>query len=264
MFQDYKIYLRTQLENRIKKNPRYSLRMMASKIGISPSTLSDLMNDKRSCSIETAEKISHFFEMSLSVKEHFLSLVKIDSIKNPEVKKRASNAVFIKARLNSRQNFDQNIFEIISEWYHNAILALLKTDGAWNQKTISHALGVSIHETKSALNRLLEAQLIQFKNKAYVASIGNPLLSSSIPNAALRKYHRQLLTKAISAIEEQTPQEKIIRTETLAFDKKDLAEVDALISELMCRLVEISQHSRKKNSVYHASFQFFKLNKRLL
>lgn len=264
MIEDYKIYLRTQLENRIKKNPRYSLRMMASKIGISPSTLSDLMNNKRSCSLETAEKISHFFEMSPSVKEHFLSLVKIDSIKNPEVKKRASNAVLKRVRLNSRLNFDQNIFEIISEWYHNAILALLKTDGIWNEKTISQTLGISIHETKSALNRLLEARLIQIKNRTYVASIGNPFLSSSIPNAALRKYHRQLLTKAIASLEEQTPQEKIIRTETLAFDKKDLAEVEDLISELMCRLVEMSQHSNKKNSVYHANFQFFKLNKGLL
>lgn len=261
MIQDYKHFLRIQLEDRIKKNPRYSLRMMASKIGISPSTLSDLLNDKRSCSIETAEKISHFFEMSPSTKEHFISLIKIDSIKNPEIKKRASDAVLKKMHMNSRLDFEQNIFEIISEWHHNAILALLKTDGVWNEKTISQALSISVHEAKSALNRLLEAQLIIFKNKSYVSSIGNPLLSSSIPNAALRKYHRQLLIKAIASLEEQMPQEKIIRTETLAFDKRDLAEVDALTSELMYRLVELSQRSRKKNSVYHASFQFFKLNK---
>lgn len=261
MIQDYKLFLRAQLKARINKNPRYSLRMMASKIGVSASTLSDILNDKRSCSIETAEKMSHFFEMSPSVKEHFISLIKIDSISNPEVKKRASESLLKKTSMTTRQDFEQNTFEIISEWYHNAILALLKTEGQWNEKNISHALNISIYETKIALNRLLKAQLIIFKNKLYISSIGNPLLSSLIPNSALRKYHRQLLTKAIDSLEDQMPQDKIIRTETLAFNKMDLEEVNFLTSELMCKLVQISKNSRKKNSVYHASFQFFKLNK---
>lgn len=261
MIQDYKFFLKTELENRIKKNPRYSLRKMASQIGVSASTLSDILNNKRACSLETGEKMAHFFEMSPSVKQRFLSLIKIDTIKNLQVKKQLTEDLFDKLQLNTRASFEQNVFEIISDWYHNAILALLKTEGVWNEKSIAHALGISIHECKLALQRLQEVRLIAFKSGLYLVNIGNPIVASSTPNAAIRKYHRQLLTKAIISLEDQMPSEKVIRTETLAFSSKDLSEVDTLIAELMAKLVYISRRSKRKNAVYHAGFQFFKLNK---
>lgn len=87
MIQDFRKLLKSELSARVAKNPKYSLRAMANRIGISASTLSDILNGKRSCSVETAEKMALFFEMSPSVKENFLNLIKFDSIKNPTIKK---------------------------------------------------------------------------------------------------------------------------------------------------------------------------------
>ena len=70
-----------------------------------------------------------------------------------------------------------------------------------------------------------------------------------------------MLSKAVDSIEEQTPAEKVIRTETLAFNENDLDEVSELAAEFMGKLVQISRKARKKKMVYHAGFQFFKLNK---
>ena len=261
MIQDYRKLLKSELSARIAKNAKYSLRTMASRIGISASTLSDILNGKRSCSIETAEKMALFLEMSPTEKENFITLVKIDGVRNPDMKKNLAAAFAEKVDDSNRNNFEQSIFEVISDWQHNAILALLKTDGTWSDKTISRSLGLSIHEVKVALSRLEEIKLVQNKSGIYQTSIAHPIFSAQIPNMALRKYHKQMLAKAIDSIEEQSPTEKVIRSETLAFNEDDLDEVNKLAAEFMGKLVQISRKARKKKMVYHAGFQFFKLNK---
>lgn len=261
MVQDFRKLLKSELSARVAKNPKYSLRAMAIRIGISASTLSDILNGKRSSSNETAEKMALFFEMSPSEKENFISLVKIDSIKNPNVKKTLSDSFSEKINDSSRLALEQSLFEVISDWHHNAILALLKTDGVWCEKSIAKSLGISLHEIKMALSRLEDIQLIQNKDGFYQTSIANPVVSAKVPNLALRKYHKQMLSKAVDSIEEQTPAEKVIRTETLAFNENDLDEVSELAAEFMGKLVQISRKARKKKMVYHAGFQFFKLNK---
>lgn len=143
----------------------------------------------------------------------------------------------------SRIAFEQSLFEIISDWHHNAILALLKTDGIWNKKAIAKSLGLSVYEIKMALSRLEDINLVQTKNGTYQTSIANPVTSSNVPNLALRKYHKQMLSKAVDSIEEQLPTEKVIRTETLAFNKDDLKEVNALAADFMGKLVQISKKS---------------------
>ncbi|MBL7545059.1 MAG: TIGR02147 family protein [Bdellovibrionaceae bacterium] len=261
MVQDFRKLLKSELSARIAKNSKYSLRAMAIRIGVSASTLSDILNNKRSCSLETAEKMALYLEMSPSQKENFLNLVKIDAIKNPHLKQRLSDAMSEKISDDSRLAFEQSLFEIISDWHHNAILALLKTEGIWNEKSIAKSLGISIYEVKTALSRLEDIRLVQGQEGVYRTSIGHPMVSAKVPNLALRKYHKQMLSKALDSIEEQTTAEKVIRTETLAFNENDLDEVNALAAEFMGKLVQVSKKARKRNMVYHAGFQFFKLNK---
>lgn len=259
MNQDYRQHIKSELQKRMKVNSRYSLRLMASKIGIAASTLSDIINSKRTCSAETAEKMAIFFEMTPKETETFLALAKLDSVKDPKVKIKITES--LKFQFDSRADFEQNLFEVISDWHHNAILALLKTKGTWNIKSISKKLGLTVLETETALSRLAEIKLVVKANEFYQTTIGNPIVSSALPNAALRKYHRQMLTKAIDSLVEQTPQEKIIRTEMLAFDSKDLKKVDDIIRECLSQISQVSQQGRNKDTVYHASVQFFKLNK---
>jgi uncharacterized protein (TIGR02147 family) len=234
---------------------------MANGIGVSASTLSDIINGKRSCSLETAEKMARFFEMSPSERDKFLALTKLDAIKDPHLKQTLAETLKFRLAADLRSNFEQDLFEIISDWHHNAILTLLETQGSWDEKNISKKLGLNPLDTKVALSRLQSLGLISKNGSSYVAAVDYPIVDSKVPNSALRKYHRQMLAKAIEALDGQMPQEKVIRTETIAFDPKDLGKVDELIRECMNQIVALSKKSKEKRAVYHLSCQFFRLSK---
>src|SRR4051812_44982521 len=84
-FTNYRLYLKQVLVERTKRNPSYSLRALASQIGVAPSTLSEIFRDKKKFSVEKASGIA--VKLGLSEKEtsYFCLLVQRESVKSKEL-----------------------------------------------------------------------------------------------------------------------------------------------------------------------------------
>jgi uncharacterized protein (TIGR02147 family) len=261
--QNYREILRAQIVERCRKNPKFSLRAFAKLMAIPASNLSEILNGKKNISVDRAYSIAEKLRFTTKERDYFVSLVQIETTKSESSKMALMEKVRAMNPKLQMQSIAIDHFKVISEWFHFAILELLQVEAFdFSVKRASKALGVSGHQVEIAVARLQRLGLIeQNENGKYIVKNADVLVQSSIPAQALRDFHRQMLTKTAESIENQSPQEKIIGTETLAFDSDDLNEADKAIEECFQKIIALSRKSRSRNSVYHLGIQFFNLTK---
>jgi uncharacterized protein (TIGR02147 family) len=272
-YQDYRAYLRSVLEGRIARNPAYSLRAMAGNLGVSSSNLCEVLKGKRGFSAEAAVKVAHRLGCNETEREYFSLLVQLDATNSPELKETLLRRL---GELNPRpvkaHDLTLDIFRVISDWYHFAILEMTYLDGGTagsagggalkdlDPKTIADRLGISKLEAELALERLLRLELLEADGAGgYRKAKSELLVQARVPNEALRKFNRQMLDKASAALETQGADSRISATQTVPFGRDDLPAAERIIDECMARLVQLSKRSKKRTDVYHLGIHFFNL-----
>lgn len=260
---NYREFLRSELVTRIQKNPQFSLRSLARRIGISPGLLSSVLNGRKNLSRETAHLTAEALGLREKESEYFQLLVDLAKIDQSEIRSNIQKRLESLAppRKSKRQEVSLDHFKLISEWYHYPILELSGVTGfQLKPQAIAKSLGITIHESKSALSRLVRLGLItKDAHETYSRSVGSCVSSAAVPSPALRKFHRQMLEKAMESLETQTPNEKLVGSETLAFSEKALPEAGTIIEECFEKLLALSNRLPRKDHVYHLGIQFFRL-----
>lgn len=236
--------IKSEFEARSKKNPAYSLRAFAQSLDIDSSTLSSLLSGKRTLTQKTALKILNKFDISNIERKELL----FASLKN---KSKTENLRFI----------EDAELEMISNWEHFAILALVETAHFQsNIKYISTQLNIPSATVILALDRLMSLGLIKkIKNKIVVCH-NSIETTQDIPSAALRKAHKQYIEKAIYSLENHATLDRDITGTTIAIKKSNLPEAKKLIREFRKSLTELLE-SGKKDDVYRLNIQLFPLRK---
>jgi uncharacterized protein (TIGR02147 family) len=259
----YRTYFRELLASRCAQNPAYSLRAFAKNLDIAPSFLSALMNGKKSLSQEKALSLTYKLGLEGRERDFFLKLVEYESHDNPVLKDRISQDLQSLNFQWESQDLSLEFFKIISDWPHVAILeALNLSDFQSTPAELAELLGISIFEVNSFIDRLKRCELIEETEEGtFRKTRSNNRVESSIPNAALRNFHRQMLQKALESLERQSPQEKIVASETFAVDVDKLTELNDLTEEYLTKVNRLVQRSKKKNAVYHLGVQCFRLAK---
>jgi len=263
----YRDYLKTVLEQRSVKNPKYSLRAMAKSLGVSPATLSGVLNGKKNFSIEKANTVCKALGLKGKQAEVFLLFVQLESTSNEDLK----NATFKKLKslgaTDKSTDLSLEHFRIISDWYHYAILSFTEISGFKFSKEaipkVARALGITKIELESAIERLIKLEMLQVEKGIYKSTYENVCAEAMTPNLALRNYHKQLLQKAIQSLETQTPKEKYIGSETIAIDSSKLKEFSEITEEYFNKVLLLAKESNKKDQVYHLGVQFFRLTEKV-
>lgn len=259
--ENYREFLKTALADRAKTREGYSLRAFSQKIGVSNSFLSEVLNEKKALSVELAFKIAVKLDLTETETQYFCLLVQLAQEKDPEFREE------LQKRLNAldpnRPTHDLSIdlFKTISDWYHYAILELTYLPGfKLTADSIAKKLGISKIEAEIALERLKRLELIEPDDRgSYKKSHSYLLAESTVPNNALKLFHKQILEKAIESIHSQTPKERMSATDILPIDSKYLPEVDRLSREFSSAVMKLSEKSKVKDSVYALTVHFFNL-----
>jgi uncharacterized protein (TIGR02147 family) len=259
----YRGYLRATLAERVGKNSKYSLRAMATQLGMAPSSLSQVIKGTKNLSLETALQVATRAGLKSKEIRYFCLLVQAENEKNPILKDSFIQQIN-QNRPGSREKIrDLNVdqFKMISDWYHFPILELTKVaDFEFNSKNIAKRLGISPVQAEAALERLERLMLLERgENGKYIEDTNRMVASSIAPNAALRSFHKQMLEKAIESLETQTHLEKVLGSETFAVDAEKINEAREIINDFFERMVKLCTESSKKSDVYHLGVQFFNL-----
>ncbi len=249
------------LNEKAKSLKGYSLRGFAEKIGVSNSYLSEVLNSKKSLSMELAFKVAVRLDLTEIETQYLCLLVQLEQEKDPAFREELSKRLKSINPMRKSHDLSVDIFKTIADWYHYAILELTYLSGfEFNAANAARKLGISKVEAEVAIDRLERLELLEKDKKGrYRKTHAHFVAQSHVPNGALKQYHGQILEKAIESLKLQTPKERISATDTLPIDSKYLGEVDRLSRQFSSAVIKISEKSAVKDSVYSLSVHFFKL-----
>ena len=240
-------FLSSELKKRVDQNPRYSLRMFARTLKLSPGELSEILSRKRELSLRAAHKISKALALSPLDSDRLIRLIYTDQA--PSVKS---------------HSIANDLFHVIGDWHVLAILSLAETKNfKFDIGHISKRLGVSLIESKIALERLESTGLLTKKSGHYELTSDYVLSPDEIPNEAVKKCHLQMLEKARDAIELQTVEERELGGLTFAVNPKDLPELKAELKNFLDKwAVKVSKTSKSQpTEVYQLETALFRLSR---
>lgn len=244
---DFRSYLRSELVRRTKQNPKYSLRAFARSLQVQSGFLSKILLGQRRVTEATIQKFGA--KLGLSPKEIEAFLQNSDSA---TVSATAENQDF--------KQIAYDHFQIISDWYHFAILELAAVQNFEpTAKWISKVLGISLVEAQDAIDRLIRLDYIRVKPKGswelregFSTTLGTELSAS-----ALRKMQKQILEMAILALD-NVPVEKRDQTAmTMAIDTSLIPQAKEKITKFRRELCSFLESGKKKDGVYQLSVSLY-------
>ncbi len=233
-----------------RRNPRYSLRAFANKLGVQPSALSEVFSGKRRITPRLAEKMLANLDLEPGDSRTFQkALQDLESDKPaPE------DDAFV------RLNMDQ--FRFIADWFYLAVLSLTETVGfVAHTEWIASRLGISSQRAQNALQLLERLGLLRRNEEGVVAPTGQQFTTSmDIPNASIRRAHHQSLELAQNSLDQDPVQVREFAQMTLAIDPAQLPEAKRRIRAFVHELSEFLE-TGQKSEVYKLCVQLFPLTK---
>jgi uncharacterized protein (TIGR02147 family) len=262
--QNYRSFLKATLAEKAQKNPQFSLRAFSQFLGLTHGALGQVLRGNKNLSFDRAVDIANKLKLSKREKDYFCTLVQFEAAKNPETKIELLEKLN-RLRPNSTINHvSVDTFKAMSEWYHLPILTMTGLAGfVFNTKNIAIRLGITPIDASIAIDRLQRLGLLKEENGVWSQTGGRILASSDGPNKGLRQFHKQLLEKAITALEEQGPEEKINGSETFAFSQNKVARAKEITEEYYERMLALANEEDKTGptDVYHLQVNCFNLTK---
>jgi uncharacterized protein (TIGR02147 family) len=254
--------LHSELRRRQSQNPRYSLRALARDLRISPAFLSQVLNGRKKLSFLRAREVTRHSGWNRRISEAFLELAQAESFGEsaPSARKRRMALRL----LGNEQEFAAvpiEMFRLVSEWYHFAILELTAMDDLkLTPKLVGRKLGLSERTTRAALENLQRVGLITVDARHGIRKIIGNYSTGDVPSLAIRQFHRQLLKKASEAIVEQSVEHRDFSGITMAIDPRKIPKAKKMIKDFRRELMTVLESGERK-AVYHFSAQLFRLDR---
>lgn len=246
-------WLCIELAEKKALNPRYSLRMMAKRVGISPGRFSEFLSGKRSITPKQAQKIADGLNLDFGKRSAFLRLVNADSTSS---KLRLKNMEDVKFR-----QLSEDAFNAVADWYHFAILSLMDVDDFKMQpEWIGNRLGLAQSTVGAALQRLKNLGLIEKRGRTWRKIDASHTTTHDVPSAALRISHKQSLRQAMDALDEVAVDLRDITSITMAVDLKSIPAVKKMIRAFRKQVSSVMETGRR-TEVYNLNVQLVPVSK---
>lgn len=231
------------------RNPQFSLRAFARKLGVAPSALSEILSGKRPITEKTARRLS--LRMSLSPEE--LARVFVH-----ESKKEADSSGKKRQSL-AYSEIEQDQFKAVSDWVHFAILSLSETrDFDSSADWIAQRLGVSESVAQQSFDRLVRLGMLRRVRGQWRPKQARYTSPDEIVNSALKRAHVQHFQLAQKSLEELDLSVRDFIGITMAIDPSKLTEAKRRIREFRDELAGCLEVGEKRE-VYQLAIQLFPL-----
>jgi uncharacterized protein (TIGR02147 family) len=246
----FRLYLQGELIKRCGKNSGYSLRSFAKALQINPASLSRILSGERAVS----EKMRDRLGMRLGLSPRELNSFSISS--NPILDRKKKAYDF--------QQISEDSFNVISDWYHYAILELIHLKNFQpHPRWIAKTLGITTSEVSAAVERLCRLQLLKISSeKKWTSTFGNNTnISSDLKKSAYRKLQKQLLTKALEALDEIPLEIRDQSSMTMSISLKRLPEAIEKITDFRRSLCAFLEQDKERDDVYQLLISLYPLTK---
>lgn len=230
--------LQTELTRRCQQNPRYSLRAFARLLGVSPANLSLVLNKKRPPSQKTIDRV--------------LNRIALDPLQK-ELMSQSRSPI----QPDLQDNVGIETVEKVATWHAYAILSLIKTkDFRPDLRWIASRLGVSLFEIKSTVEALRAVGLLQVKKEGWMRKSDGLRLKNSVSTAISQNFQRQLLSKALSSMENDPMETRDLTSISMAMSPEKMKQAKEEIRKFRLKMAEIFEEPGTSTEVYNLTVQF--------
>lgn len=257
---DFRKILRRELENRLSRLPKYSLRAFARDLELAPSRLSEILSGKQGLSRERASVVADRLGMAPAERELFCDLVEAEHARG-QVSRELAKVRLEKQKLDSAfHTLEMDAFQAVSDWHHFGLFLLLSLPSFRNDvKWMAKALDIAPIQVSEALDRLERLGLIERKRGKITRLKDFIATPDGVPSSAIRKFHRQILERAIAALDTQPVDDRNFSVMITAIDKKKLTEAKRWVKSFRRRFAKRVSDSPAATDVYCLSVQLFNL-----
>lgn len=231
--------LRAAFNEFLARNPRYSLRAFARSTGISHTVLSLVLSGKRRLSKKATTKLADFLGLDPIRRQRLLN-------ENKDVE-------------GHYENMPLDTFEVISDWYHYAILSILELPEAkFEAKWLAKQLGLQEIEAKMAMDRLKRLSLVAQDKKGRWRQSSAPIkIDNTLSTVATRKFHKQLLNRAEQSIEQEPIENRDFSSMTFAMDASQIEYASKKIRAFRRKLTAELEKKSSPNAVFNLTVQLY-------
>jgi uncharacterized protein (TIGR02147 family) len=243
-FIEPRVLLQRELKKRCERNPRYSLRAFSASLGLSHTVVSLVLSGKRPLSKKAAEKVCGSLALS--------------GFERQSVLRRSS----LEALPPSSEILDLDAFSIISDWYHFAILSLVKLPNAESDsRWIARQIGINPVEARLAVERLLRVGLLVEKNGKWKRSKTAIQIDNRQSTTATRKFQTQLTHRSLESLENDSLDRRDHTSVTFPMDAKSMGKARDRITKFRHELCAEFESIGNDSDVYTMTVQLFPLTK---
>jgi uncharacterized protein (TIGR02147 family) len=250
----YRELIKIDFDARKKINPRFSMRAYAKKLGLEPSTLSQILRGKRDLPFSDAQKILSQLKLNFDQQKEFIHSLDRHTPK-PSHYERFLNTQNIGL---PDQTVVQKIYEDLTymSFYSLMDTENFKFDIPWiaeKLKTTSEIIEAVIQDLKSI------GLLVNIKGQ-YTKQAVELKTTDEIESRALKNAHRNEMTLAEVALSENTLADRDFISMTLPTDKKQLKKAKVLIRSFLKQMESLLKNKNARE-VYQLNVQLFPLTK---
>lgn len=267
-FNDPVDFLNFSFESKHLKNAKFSMRGWARQLGYkNPSYLSHILKRERKINPKITTKFIENLKLNSEEKKYFEILVLLESSTTVDQKNLYLDILesMRPKHVKTPQPLNADIFRVISDWHHTAILELVELkDFKYDENYISQRLGgeISPQNIRKAISRLLKLELLEIHASGKLKRVkDNPiLLESPIPNEAIRHFHKQMIEKGKDSIDSQSIDDRDVRGSTISLKRSDYPKIKKILKKAHAQIAQFST-TGEGDELYQFNTQFFKITK---
>lgn len=254
----YLSVLQGELARRCQRNPRYSLRAFAKSMQMDPGACSRILSRKMHPTPQLAQKMVQTLDLGPVEERSFWQ-----SIVHARESAQIASLPTVAEPLKQVRMLDAEAFQVIGDWYHYAILEMTFVRGFKSDpRAIAAELGISPLQAKMAVERLLELGLLRREGRTLVKTDATlDTADQHVTTPALRRRQKQILEKAIVALEDEPLPTRSHTAFTMAIDPKRLPEAKKRIAAFRDELA-LFLEAGDRTRVYELSIALFPLQKK--
>jgi|WetSurMetagenome_2_1015567.scaffolds.fasta_scaffold58528_2 uncharacterized protein (TIGR02147 family) len=260
---DIQEFLKADFSERKAKNPGFSIRAMASKLGLNSSTLTRIFSGKRNLSKNLLPIFIKFLGLRTKEADYFTHLAGFSQSKS-ERERMAEYRELVTLRNGRTKEVSHDRYAFYEKWYFTAIREILRFfpfSGDYGALACMFDPPITAPQAKRAVSLLLRLGFIDKVGTSYVVRGDSITTGETWHGMAVQRFHQDTLAKAVEALETIPREERDFSTMTMCYSAEGYKKARETLMHAREELARIEERDKAANRVYQINLQLFPLSK---
>jgi uncharacterized protein (TIGR02147 family) len=261
-YSDYKSFLFDEFERRRKLYKTYSLRSFSKDLGLRPTALSDILNERYGLSGTMAHRLAARIGLNSSSSLYFVSLVEVVHGRSVALRRQAEKRIkSIHEKSGPFRVLDEHEYFLMLKWYYPAILHLIGLEaGRISNEEIAGRLSLKLSEVDLAIEKLKEKGYLLEREGCLYKKEKNLSAESNISNECIKNFHSQVLDIVKNRIRTAPVFEKKSISTIMSFKSDKINSARQDLNVMSDNFFEKYESEEDADSIYVLSMHFVRLD----